>query len=323
MNSPARFAFTFIGFVCMIALILAIIVSMSPHATRVDYYDGMNAKHERLHALESPKAIIIGGSSATFGIDSEMLEKALCRPVVNMSIHAALGFGFMVREIEGEIRKGDLILVCLEQDVISDPEKFNHVTQIVTERYLNGLNYVPKKHWPEAILGAATMRLQAGWKLLLDPSRKDLIDPIYRAAAFNEFGDMVGYDLPMELDTIPLDTQVFSNTLIGEKFRALWRTLESEAECVGATVVFIWPAIARSSYDALRDEVLFKELQQMDIPLVGKPEQCVYPDSAFLDTPYHLKLWGRNTRTEKLVSDLCGIPQLTCCAKDPDPSTTE
>ena len=103
MNALTRFAITFIGFVCLIALILAIIASMSPHATRVDYYDGMHAKHERLHALVSPKVVIIGGSSATFGIDSDMLEKALCRPVVNMSIHAALGFGFMVREIEGEI----------------------------------------------------------------------------------------------------------------------------------------------------------------------------------------------------------------------------
>ena len=323
MNALARFMVTFIGFVCVITFILAIIVSMSPHATRVDYYDGMHAKHERLQALGSPKVIVIGGSSATFGLNSEMLEKALCRPVVNMSIHAALGFGFMVREIQNEIGKGDLILVCLEQDVISDPEKFNHVTQMATERYTDGLNYVPKKDRVETILGAATMRLQAGWKLLLDPSRKDSRDPIYRADAFNEYGDMVGYDLPLALDTLPLDTQVFSNTLIGEEFRPLWSSLKNDAESVGATVVLIWPAIARSSYDATRDGALYNELQQMDIPLVGKPELCVYPDSAFLDTPYHLKLWGRNARTEILISDLCGAPQVNCCKLDQALEATE
>ena len=323
MNALPRFMISSIGFVCVVGLMLGIIVSISPHATRVDYYDGMRAKHERLHALQSPKVIIIGGSSATFGSNSAMLEKVLCRPVVNMSIHAALGFGFMVREIKGEIKKGDLILVCLEQDVISDPEKLNHVTQMATERYTNGLNYVPKKDRLETILGAATMRLQAGWKLMLDPSRKDLRDPIYRADAFNEYGDMVKYALPVELDTLPLDTQVFSNTLIGNEFRPLWTSLKNEAEGVGATVLSFGLRSTVPVMIALVMMIFTANCSRWISRWSDKPELCVYPDTAFLDTPYHLKLWGRNARTVRLISDLCGSSQINCCAQDQDGGTTE
>jgi hypothetical protein len=78
-------------------------------------------------------------------------------------------------------------------------------------------------------------------------------------------------------------------------------------------VVVTWPAIARSSYDAPRDAALLQELERMELPLISTPEEYVFPDTAFLDTPYHLKRGGRILRTQRLIQELCAAGQTACC----------
>ena len=80
-----------------------------PHISTIDYLGGVRAKQERLASLGSPKVVLVGGSNVTFGLDSPLLEEALCRPVVNMTIHASLGFRFMVEQLDGGLGKGDLV----------------------------------------------------------------------------------------------------------------------------------------------------------------------------------------------------------------------
>ncbi|MFZ1333090.1 MAG: hypothetical protein WAR83_12915 [Flavobacteriales bacterium] len=318
-----RFLLRVLWFVLVLAICGVLLMWLLPNAQQSNYFDALIDKHARLDSIASPKVIVIGGSSATFGINSEQLEANLCRPVVNLSLHAALGFGFARREIHGKISKNDLVMVCLEQATITDPDPDNYELASAFTRYPKSLSYMRYDQWPKVFLSAVVLRLRASWALFMDPGRAMKYEPIYRADAVNAYGDMVGYDVLPVIDTLPLEHMRFESPSIGPEFRPLMDDLGSEAKRVGANVVFVWPAIARSSYNAPRDEALFRELQEMNITLVGKPDQCVYPDSAFLDTPYHLKLWGRNARTEKLVSDLCGISLVTCCSSEPDPGSTE
>ena len=73
-------------------------------------------KVDRLYSIKEPKIVIIGGSSVPFGIDSELMEKALGMPVVNFGLYASLGTKLMLDLSRGAINEGDVIVIAPETD---------------------------------------------------------------------------------------------------------------------------------------------------------------------------------------------------------------
>lgn len=69
-------------------------------------------KVKRLETIKEPKMILVGNSNLAFGIDSEMLEKNIGMPVVNMGLQAALGNSFHENMAKIAINKGDIVIVC-------------------------------------------------------------------------------------------------------------------------------------------------------------------------------------------------------------------
>src|SRR5688572_21345445 len=64
-------------------------------------------KHQRLAGTRPPRIIFIGGSNLPFGIKSDMMQKELGRPIVNMGLVAGLGIDFLLKEVAGQVRAGD------------------------------------------------------------------------------------------------------------------------------------------------------------------------------------------------------------------------
>jgi hypothetical protein len=82
---------------------------------KLAWADQMRAKHG--YAIG-----IIGGSTTTFGIDAEILEREHDLPVVNLGLHAGMGpevcsgFGFAA------LRPGDTLIVSLEPSMLTEEE---------------------------------------------------------------------------------------------------------------------------------------------------------------------------------------------------------
>ena len=60
-------------------------------------------KTNRLRSIKEPKIILIGNSSLAFGMDSEMVERSIGMPVVNMGLHGALGNAFCENMLKPEV----------------------------------------------------------------------------------------------------------------------------------------------------------------------------------------------------------------------------
>ena len=57
-----------------------------------DFLAAIIDKHQRLESFSTPVTIFAGGSNLAYGLDSDMLTQELQSPVVNLALHAGLGF---------------------------------------------------------------------------------------------------------------------------------------------------------------------------------------------------------------------------------------
>lgn len=312
-SDPFRLLLRALGFGACVGALLLVALYFGPHASRVDYMGAVAAKHARLRSLPSPKVVIIGGSNAAFGMDSERLGKALCRPVVNMSIHASLGFKFMVEEVKAELDNGDLVIAALEHSGYSKPVKDNDLHILTVDRFPEALGFVPWTTRPRLVLGVGVMRQQAAWKVLSGAWKDDSPAPVYRASGFNGEGDLVSHlGLPV-VDPDAVERTEYHEPIIASEFWSIAQELADSVKAHKGELVFILPAIARSSYRPEVDRTIRTALAEHGYTVLGTEGNNVQPDSSFHDTHYHLRAVGRQLRTATLIEDLCRSGTVQCC----------
>ncbi len=66
-------------------------------------------------AMPSPRIIFLGGSSTLFSIDARGIERQTGVPTVNFGMHAGLPLPRMLREADRVTRRGDVLVLMLEQ----------------------------------------------------------------------------------------------------------------------------------------------------------------------------------------------------------------
>lgn len=312
-RTPLGFAIRVLLFSLCAMLVVGLATLSGIPATRVDYLGGLKGKHDRLKELASPKVVIIGGSNATFGIDSEALEQALCMPVVNMAIHAGLNYRFMVNEVKNRLGKGDLVLVSLEYYNYSGTYIVHDIHYQTVDLYAPALKFIGWQHWPKAVMEVAVMRLQATWRTW-SGSYWPMEEQVYRADGFNDRGDIVSHiGLGQDPSKLPFEPAGFEGS-VSRDFRRAARDLEHHAEVAGARILYCWPALARSAYPG--DTVpltITAAMKDLGSRMIGSASDYILPDSSFLDTPYHLRPPGRDHRTHVLIRDLCEADPSLCC----------
>lgn len=315
--TPARFFFRAVVFASIVLVLLLICAWFGPHGSRVDYLGVEAAKQARLKSIPSPKVIIVGGSNATFGIDSELLEKELCRPVVNMSLHASLGARFMMDEVKNSLGKGDLVIVSLEHSGYSTPEKDNDIHILMVDRTPSTIQYIPWYSRPRVVMGVMLMRMQALYKVATGAWKNDSEDKVYRISGFNERGDIVSHMGLPQRDPERIEHVAYATPAVSDDFFPIAKDLLDHAEKSGAQVIWTWPVIANSSFRQGRNDTIAERLSEHNIHLLGNSSDLVLPDTAFYDTHYHLRAAGRQLRTRQLIKDLCGSGKVNCCGYPP------
>lgn len=312
-TGPIRLFLGVLPFAMVLLAIMLACWAWGPHVSRVDYLRGLRAKHDRLVDLPSPKVILLGGSNVTFGMDSPMLEGALCRPVVNMSIHASLGLRFMVEEVKDNLGPGDVIIAPLEYSAYSVPVKDNDVHLLAVDFAPDLIRYIPWWLRPKVMLGVLTMRVQAAWKVLSGAWKNAEPHAYFRADGFNEQGDLMSH---LSRPAWPLAEQepvMYQPEVIGPAFWEVFGSLRTAVDSVQGTLILSWPCIAESSHRPSRADSLRSALAARGMTILGNAVDYVQPDSAFFETHYHLRAQGRRIRTERMITDLCGSGLIVCC----------
>ncbi len=75
-----------------------------------------------------PMVLFTGGSSCAFSIDPTVIEEVCGVPAYNLGMPVATGAKFLLHQSLAKALPGDTLVVCLEPDLLTYPEKFNPST---------------------------------------------------------------------------------------------------------------------------------------------------------------------------------------------------
>ncbi|MBI3418305.1 MAG: hypothetical protein HY043_23705 [Verrucomicrobia bacterium] len=282
-------------------------------------------KHVRLARTAGPRVIVTGGSNVAFGIQSDRLAVALGRPVINMGLAAGEGIDFMLSEITGELRQGDVVVLSLEYDRFNGGFDANLLEQILIYRPANAV-YLKPKHLKKVLLdrglkiaGGLTRRAVEGF---FARPKATSVEESFARRGFNMHGDLtVHHGQPARITPAAAN----SGKLFPERRKLpttdvinLLADFAGECRRRGVIFTFSFPPHAPK---ALQDEApAVAEIQSAlqaisNLVLLDSPADQTYEPSLFFDTGYHLTQAGGALRTEKLASSLRTILPLPATAK--------
>jgi hypothetical protein len=321
--APIRAAFNALALAAgTVAIVVSALVAI-PDGT--DYVQVTLDKHDRLAANVPRKMVFVGGSNLAYGLDSAVVQQDLGYHVVNMGLNAYLGVRFLLEEVRGEVRAGDVVVLSFEHELFfrADDNDFidgnpdDHLLMIKARpaswRYLTTWT----QRW--RVLKAAPRIAQRkvfravlnGIQYLRGRETEEsgtLLQWVERnRAGFNEYGDLTRH-LSMKLD-VPMEEgrKLNKNEMRHEAF-VLMRRFSEDMEAKGIRVVFIPPPTPEGYYARQRPaiEALYRRLASTFRPgAFVSYERYVFPDSFFLADVNHLGTSAaRATRTLKVIDDL-------------------
>lgn len=87
-----------------------------------EYVAGIIPKLNKLKAAKGKKIVIIGGSNASFGIDTELMEQQLGIAVVNMALHGGIPVKYVVEQAKPYMKSGDILIFSKEYEGLRDKD---------------------------------------------------------------------------------------------------------------------------------------------------------------------------------------------------------
>lgn len=311
-----------LAFVILQAGLLGLLLHFYNVEGEPNYLAATVDKHERLRRTTGSRIVLVGGSNVAFGFESDRMESALGRPVVNMGLAAGLGIEFMLREIEPALRDGDLVVLSLEYD---------HFARGPSAELFSGLGFDPNV-LERVLVFRPESGLALGWtharKIVLDRGlgiageivRRSLLGAKSPSdeegkqsarAAFNSWGDLVGHRLeparttPEVVNQLPLvaDARGFPN---GAALAAIEGFVERVQRKAVRVVFSFTPkplrTIEREGELAERLAAALRRIPRLTV--VDAPRDHAYPAEQFFDTANHLTAEGAAERTGRLIASL-------------------
>lgn len=263
-------------------------------------------KYSNLVRETNPKIIIVGGSSAGFGINEKLLSKKTGYPVVNLGLHAGFGSLFNTEIAKANIRDGDIVLLGYEYYWWKE----NSFKNLGVDLVMSGIDdkiemykVIPLRNWIE-IIGYLPDYYKK--KVLFEPA-----EGIYSRSSFDENGYMTlqrefslqNYEEDIDYyGTVDLDGVRISQNAI-----QYLKNFKKYVEGKGGKVYFIAPPLfekAKKSDDHSFRDVAIQVEEKIGIPYISDPIDYIFSEEYIFDTIYHCSSKGEIKRTELLISDL-------------------
>ncbi len=253
--------------------------------------------------ITQPKLIVTGGSGAHYTINSEILEKALNQPVVNLGIDGPVGLDVILPSILETVKPGDTVLLIPEYLILLDEDGYGDKSGLFGVAIGKpGLGGVPAKQ-----LALETLQLGIPSLRWAVKSGTDLA----------EEGRFTGYyDGPLTQDGDPIETKPrtgewwplkLSNAASPHAIERIAQ-FKKEVESKGGKLILSMPWV----YGDVTDKKTMQSIQQTEkslskiAPLLVDERTLNIQESPalFADTHYHLKPEGREIRSQQLASQL-------------------
>lgn len=297
-------------------------------------YAALIDKHARLAEITSPKIVLVGGSNVALGIDSEVIENVMDRPVVNMGFGYILGLRYMLEEIKGNLASGDIVVIMPEYDF------FCVTTNLESNARVNGssallnltLVFPQASQWvfrtcasaPERVFDFIydCRRLVVGKVEFYErvmrsrydktfPKTEDLsggaMNMYDHRDAYNSHGDMTAHLLKKSPGLNGMEVIAYGTYTFNQEAADVVKSFATLAVAENVQVVVAPPPLPQRVYSKykVRAEDIFSRWKGIpNVTVLGSPAQFSFPENYFFDTAYHLTKFGRNLRSELLAHEL-------------------
>lgn len=260
------------------------------------YLNAYMDKYERLRNLSSPKVVVIGGSTAAFGVDSKKIETSLGFPVVNMGIAAGLGLEYIMDDVDKLLSQGDYVFVFPEYHQFISLYNGEPVT-------LGAQMYVNKFH------GVRHLNFSQIWNMI--KGLPNAIKYTYGETTYkyDEYGDEIS-----RREVIPQKVTLL-DPLIKDPVNARYiRRFEMKLRMwhERGVNVMVFPCFINESSFNLNKDVYHKIDRMIGLNVfrfVVPIESHVFNDSFTYDGPYHLNVAGLDYYSAQLDCEISNCLQ--------------
>jgi len=272
-----------------------------------DYFYGIALKHHLLDSIRSPKIILAGGSNVAFGLDSREIADSLQMPVVNLGIDGALGLDFMLSELEHVVKPNDIVFLSPEYFLSSSGQW--RLKREATDFYPGAKAYYS---WdPLAQIGSYLESNKWTLHQYLRGDTHQAQDSIYCRNAF----DPANGDVVIHLNKAAHKKLHDDDSLTYTHWDGIGaiNKFADFAKAHHVSLFYLFPSYAASAFylnEQAIDHLESDLHNELDIAILNKPDDFVYPDSLFFDTTYHLGKTGRKLRTDKMISLIRSTPAI-------------
>jgi hypothetical protein len=275
---------------------------------KIDYPAAIINKYQRLDSFKkTAKIIICGGSSSSYSIDSELLEKTLKKPVVNTSLAMSLGSKFHLNITKDYLHKGDVILYIPEYEYYYGKENGDDFLYTTAFYYPKVVKDFTTKQKDAFFEKAFRLSIEYYIGALNKKNNKGNKSLQYKRESYDYLGDNISLrsSINSKIEvTLKNRYQKLKSKKVSKEFIIFLKKINAEYVKKGITLLITYPPLEKSQFDNRFLKDIDKVKRETGITFFGNPNDYLYSADLFYDSSYHLNGKGRILRTKKLIKTL-------------------
>lgn len=268
------------------------------------------------------RILIVAGSNALFGINSQKIELFWHRPTINLGVNAGLGLPYILYLAKKTAKPGDIILMPMEYALYLDSGEAN--SQIIDYAFARDPSYLQQLSTLDYLRFSFAMSPERWIQGLSRPIDLPVTAGTYGAHHLDDRGDQTHSSSNDRNESNKIAVKNAKEWSYGA--RALsekggWDSLLSFSLWANKNHVCLIaiPSVLLYKNKYATDPIeknfyasLPRKIESLGIPYIGKPSDFMYPPEWFFDTDHHLQDWARNFHTEKIIHLLNSDPLSYC-----------
>ena len=280
-------------------LILLLICPQYTHEYTASFIDKM----QRLETIREPKIILVSNSNLAFGIESDLIEKEIGMPVVNLGLHGGLGNAFNERMALFNLQEGDIVVVSHltynDDDTISDPE----LALLTVENYFHYWKIFRFKDYPRIISTLPKYTYKCLFRFIARSDKEPKKATCYARSMFNEYGDNI---FPRNIEageSAPKLSHPSVNMTCINRINSFSDYCKSKGVMVvisGSQILSGLEGFNIEEYNKFQYDIE----NMVECPVISDFTDYIFDKKFFYMSNLHLTNEGAKLRTLQLISDL-------------------
>lgn len=294
-----------------VAWVLLIIGQLGlPHAENMWVKSTYEKKQSLARQDDTPKVLIVGGSGAMFGLDSQQLTNYLSSNVINLGVNAGLQTQWIAHYANKTLQPGDSIIFALEYPLYFHSTKLNHVALSYSLSHPEILNSLSPITLIDAYWSVSLKRIVEGYRGVPDTFNVAL--GTYGPHNIGPRGDQINSTKAQRAVWMQEGLEHHPGEAYAERFATQklditpWLELATKVKQAGGCTAFIPPALMHNErYNKQKEKMFYdnlaERLNKAGIKLTGQPRDFFYPMDDFFDTNFHLTAEARQRHTQSIL----------------------